>query len=134
MNAPTTSRTDRGFSLVEVVVSLTLLAVTLASLARPTYSYARKVVALSADDARNAIIAQQLNRLSVLPFDSLPSRAGCQTLPAAPYSHVRCITVTNTSASQRHVVMIITPTNAAFHADTAVIDRTKPSAANPFST
>lgn len=134
MSAPATSRAERGFSLVEVVVSLTLLAVTMAALARPTYSYARTVAALSADDARNAIIAQQMNRLLVLPFDSLPSRAGCQTLTAAPYSHTRCITVTNTSASQRHVVMVITPSNAAFRADTAVIDRTKPSTANPFNT
>ena len=133
--APRMSSTDRrGFSLVEVVVSLTLLAVTLAALARPTYSYARNVVTLSADDARNAIIAQQLNRLSVLPFDSLPSRAGCQTLTAAPYSHTRCITVTDTSVRQRHVVMLITPTNAAFRAGTAVIDRTRSSTVNPFDT
>lgn len=134
MNPHRPTRLEHGFSLVEVVVSLTLLAVTLGALARPTYSYARKVVALSADDARNATIAQQVNRLSVLPFDSLVSRAGCQTLTAAPYSHTRCITVTSVSASQLHVVMVITPTNTAFRADTVMIDRGKLSTPNPFNT
>lgn len=133
MNAPRESGTERGFSLVEVVVSLTLLAVTMAALARPTYSYARKVVGLAADDSRNAIVAQQANRLSVLPFDSLPSRAGCQTITAAPYSHTRCITVTNISAAQRHLVMVITPTNPAFRPDTLVFERTKPTTGNPFN-
>ncbi len=124
-------KNERGFSLVEVVVSMTLLAVALASLARPTYLYARRAVLIGTEGVRDGIVAQQVNRLTALPYDSLASRAGCRTVAAQPAT-TACVTLTAVSSVQTTVTLVVSPTG--FRPDTVEISRTRATPTNPFST
>ena len=124
----------RGFSLVEVMVSMTLIAVALSALVGPTYQFAQRSTALGAATQRAAIVAEQVHRLSVLPFDSLPSRAGCLGASNAALPHVRCVTVTAVTATRLQVAVVVTPANPAFRPDSVVFDRVRAAASNPFST
>ncbi|MES2179057.1 MAG: prepilin-type N-terminal cleavage/methylation domain-containing protein [Gemmatimonadota bacterium] len=67
-------RRRRGFSLIEVVVAMTLLAFVIGSLsvlATRTSERARRADIIA---KRNYVVVQQLNRYSGLPYDTLRAR------------------------------------------------------------
>jgi prepilin-type N-terminal cleavage/methylation domain-containing protein len=126
-------RQARGFSLVEIMVALTILAVTLAGFAGLTFQYLRRTQTMNGRVAEMAIVAEQSQRLTVLPFDSLSGRAGCTTVSTGPLAHTRCITVTDVSGTRKRVQITIAPANTAIKPDTVWFHRMKP-ASNPFCT
>lgn len=68
------ARRRRGFSLIEVVVAMTLLVIVIGALsilATRTSERARRTDILA---KRNYVLVQQLNRYSGLPFDTLRTR------------------------------------------------------------
>jgi prepilin-type N-terminal cleavage/methylation domain-containing protein len=126
-------RTGRGFTLIEIIIAMTILSVTLAGFAGLTFQYMRRVRTLNDRVAQMALVAEQTQRLTVLPFDSLTSRAGCTTFTTGTLKHTRCITVTDVSGTRKQVKLVITPTNTANKPDTVTFHRVKP-ASNPFCT
>ncbi|HSJ26101.1 MAG TPA: prepilin-type N-terminal cleavage/methylation domain-containing protein [Longimicrobiales bacterium] len=66
--------TREGFSLIEVVVAMVLLAIILTSLAGFTFVTARQAITVSDANAREAVLHATVNRYSGLPWDSLQSR------------------------------------------------------------
>ena len=119
-------RAARGFSLVEIIVAMTILVVTLAGFAGLTAQYMRRARSLNLQVAMAALFAEQSQRLIVLPFDSLPSRAGCQTFTTGTLAHTRCITVTATTNSRYTVTLVITPATTAVRPDSLSFARVKP--------
>lgn len=74
MIAPTTARLRQGFSLIEVVVAMTLLAFVIGALsilATRTSERARRADIIA---KRNYVVVQQLNRYASLPYDTLRAR------------------------------------------------------------
>jgi prepilin-type N-terminal cleavage/methylation domain-containing protein len=124
-------RSHAGFSLVELLVALTLLSFVLVSMAQITFALARRFYALSGGAARDAVIAQQVNQFTAMPFDSLKRRAGTVTVNKPPLPYARRITVDSLTPRLRRVTIVITPLNPAFRPDTVVIERSKPGN-NPF--
>jgi prepilin-type N-terminal cleavage/methylation domain-containing protein len=127
-------RRAAGFTLVEVLIAMSILGAAAAVMVAPLYKYAQRQDVVSFAQARNGLVAQHVNRLTSLPFDSLDSRAGCRTTSTAPLAHTRCVSVAIVSASQKRVTLVIAPTNTLLRADTVVFDRTRPASTNPFST
>lgn len=125
-------RAERGMTLVEVVVALTLLSIVLVSLARLTFVVARQAYSLSGGAARSGIVAQQLNQFNAMPFDSLSAKAGTTTVNKPPLPYTRMIRVDSLSPKLRRVTIVITPLNTMFKPDTMVLNRTKPGK-NPFN-
>lgn len=123
----------RGFSLVEVVVAMTLLGVALSALVRPTFQYAQRVTDLQAEVQRDGVARAQVSRLMALPYDSLASRAGCRTVSTTALPHTRCVTLTSLSTTQTRVSVIITPSNTTFAPDTVTFERTRMASGNPFN-
>lgn len=126
-------RTRAGFTLVEVMVAMCILAVTASVMVAPLYRYAQRTDVVAFAQARNGLLAQQVNRLTALPFDSLDTRAGCVVTAAGLLPHTRCITLTIVSSVQKRVRLVITPANVSVRPDTVILDRTQPAGANPFS-
>jgi prepilin-type N-terminal cleavage/methylation domain-containing protein len=116
---------ERGFTLMEVLVALSILTVGAAVMVAPLYRYAQRVDGISLAQLRNGVVAQQVGRLTALPFDSIASRAGCASVPASPLPHTRCITLTAVSARQARVTLVITPVSTLLRPDTIVFDRAK---------
>jgi len=129
-----TSDGRRGFSLIEIMIALTILAGTLAGFATLTFRYIQSTENASATIARGAIVAQQIQRLTVLPFDSLDSRIGCTTVTTGPLPHRRCIAIAAVSFTHKTVTLIITPTRTGIKPDTTIFDRTRPPTYNPVGT
>ena len=134
--ARTSRRARRGISLMEVMVAVSLLALVSGSLASLMISAAQRANLVSGTTYRNAIMQQETNRLSVLPYDSLPARVGCISLSAlaAPYPYIRCISVDSVGPQQRRVTVMVRLVNPAFRPDTVQMERTRPYAGNPFNT
>ena len=129
MKAPRLGRD--GFSLVEAIVALTILAVVLVPLAGMSYQVASQSVRSTLEMHRAGVMTQEGGRLTVLPFDSLPSAAGCDTVMTQPLPHRSCVVVTDLSIDDRRVSVVVEPTSPIVRADTLVLRRTRPGA-NPF--
>jgi prepilin-type N-terminal cleavage/methylation domain-containing protein len=124
-------RTEAGFSLVELLIAVTLLALLLVGVARLNFVLAQRFYKLSQSPARDGIIAQNLNQFAATPFDSLAAKAGTMTFNRPPLPYTRTVLVDSLSPTWRRVRIIITPISTAFKADTETLMRSKP-APNPF--
>jgi prepilin-type N-terminal cleavage/methylation domain-containing protein len=130
----TPKKAPAGFTLIEIMVAMTILVIALGGFAALTFQYIRRVETASGSAGRTAVVNQQLNRFSAITFDSLAARAGCTTFSSADLPHTRCVTVVNVgNARHKRVTIIITPTNTRIKPDTILIDRTKPATSNPFN-
>jgi prepilin-type N-terminal cleavage/methylation domain-containing protein len=121
-----------GFSLVEVVVAMVLLAVVVMSLGVLSTYTAQRAVALTNGSGRQAFALRETNRLAAMPYDSLPNAVGCDTLTTGQLSYNRCITV-DQGARYRLVTIIVTPTKAGTYADTVVFRRSTDVSSNPLN-
>lgn len=88
--------TRPGFSLIEVVVAMVLLALILTSLAGFTFVTARQSITLADANAREAVLLATVNRYSALPFDQLVTRCDTVAFPEGSTQDrfLSCATVT----------------------------------------
>jgi prepilin-type N-terminal cleavage/methylation domain-containing protein len=125
------TRNQAGFTLLEIMVAMTLLALALMGVARLNLDLARRFYALSGGAARDAVVTQQVNQFAAMPYDSLKGKAGTITVNKPPLPYTRKITVDSLSPKLRRVTIVVTPLNTVFKPDTVIIERTKPGN-NPF--
>lgn len=128
-----------GFSLAEIMVGMTLLAILLSSLAGLTFHVSRRMIEVSRGTGLNAAVSRDVNRFSVLPYDSLSAHAGCDSITAATEQFAQCVTVTTPSTNKHRVTIVTTPLVRAYASrtpvpDTVVIDRMSTSGSNPLNT
>jgi prepilin-type N-terminal cleavage/methylation domain-containing protein len=112
-----------GFSLIEIMVSVTLLAIALTSLAGLSFTAARHQREVTAATYRAALMAEQVNRLTTIPFGALPAEPVDTFVTAGPFPHRRQITVTALSPTVSRIRIIILPTRPNLRADTASFER-----------
>jgi prepilin-type N-terminal cleavage/methylation domain-containing protein len=125
------TRNQAGFTLLEIMVAMTLLGLALMGVARFNVDLARRFYALSGGAARGGVVTQQLNQFAAMPYDSLKGKAGTITVNKPPLPYTRKITVDSLSPKLRRVTIVVTPLNTVFKPDTVIIERTKPGN-NPF--
>ena len=123
-----------GFTLIEVMVAMTVLSVVVVSLLGLTFTVARRSYSSSGVAYTTGVLNEQAGRMNALPFDSLDSRAGCVTVTTAPFKHTRCISVTATATNAKTVKVIVRPTDTKLRPDTVTFQVTDPARANPFAT
>jgi prepilin-type N-terminal cleavage/methylation domain-containing protein len=126
-------QSEAGFSLLEMLVAITLLSIVLMSVAQLNFALARRFYALSGGAGRDGIVVQQVNQFAAMSFDSLEGKAGTITVNKPPVPYTRKITVDSLSPKLRRVTIVITPLNPVFRPDTVVLQRSKPGN-NPFKT
>lgn len=122
-----------GMTLIEVAVALTVFAIITASIASFTTHVARGSHLNGIATVRAGALAAQVNRLEVLPFDSLPSRAGCTSVTTGLLPRTECIGVQDITVRRRRVIFVLTPANSALRPDTAILVRTKPKPFHPLN-
>lgn len=124
---------NAGFTLIEVMIAVTMLAVVLLSLGALGLDISRRSLESTNDVLRAAEVIEQMNRLIVLPYDSLPGAAGCTTVTGGQFPHQRCITVTNVSPIEVNVQLVVTPSDANYRPDTVAVTRTRAFSGNPLN-
>jgi prepilin-type N-terminal cleavage/methylation domain-containing protein len=132
MSIPVPTGNRGGFTLIEVMVSMTMLSVASLALGTLLFRAARLANATSTKSYQTATLAGAAGRIDALPFDSLAAGTSCVTQTAAPFPHTQCTTVNNVSAKVKTVIIVVSPSgNVLMHPDTTVITRTKAAASNP---
>jgi hypothetical protein len=120
-------------TLIEVVVALTVFAMVTAGIAGFTAQVAKGSRVNGLTTVRAGALAAQINRLDALPFDTLPSRAGCTSVSTGLVPRTECVSVEDIAADRRRVTFILRPTNTSLRPDTVIFERTKPRAYHPLN-
>jgi prepilin-type N-terminal cleavage/methylation domain-containing protein len=124
--------TDRaGFTLIEVMLALSAFAVIVVSLGKATGQLSRQSTNAMFATYRDSEVSRQVSRLSAMEFDSLSAQTGCTSVTATPFAYTRCIDVTDVTAGQKRITLVVTPVYTGIHPDTTTFDRIA-SATNPF--
>jgi prepilin-type N-terminal cleavage/methylation domain-containing protein len=131
-------RSKKGFSLVEVLVALTLLSLILMSLARVTFQMAASGRTNETVAKRTATLIEEANKFNAMPFDSLATvSTTTKDLTYGDFKFQRRLTITTVSSAHKTIKIVITPYLAgvltASKKDSVFITRTKP-AGSPLCT
>lgn len=116
--APRTAR--RGFSLVEIIVAMTLLAIVLSSLAFLAGQAATRAKRVAIGTYRSALASELSDRFITMPYDSMAKYAGMDSLMAGGRRYVRRVTITavGTTPPRSSVVIKVWPSASRVRADT----------------
>src|SRR3990170_3057938 len=115
-----------GFTLIEVIVSMILLAIAVSSLSGLTHSVSQSSIKVTGAAYRNGVLMHEVNRLIALPYDSLAVGTSGTTVTAGNYPHSREITIAQPAEKVKTVSVIVTPTNPLYKPDTLNFTRTNP--------
>jgi prepilin-type N-terminal cleavage/methylation domain-containing protein len=125
MSIGTQRRGDiRGFTLIEILVSMSILAVATLALGSLLVRSSRTAEAVSAFSYRSAALSAEAGRLGAVPFTTLAAGTTCTTVTAHPFPHGLCTTITNVSDKIRRVSVVATAADAAIPPDSIVFERT----------
>jgi prepilin-type N-terminal cleavage/methylation domain-containing protein len=113
----------RGFTLIEVLISITILSLSTLAMASLLARSSREARLVSMSVYRTAALSEEVDRLSAVPFNSLAAGTTCVTIAAAPFPHSRCSTITTVSAKVMSVKVKITPTATNLSADSTMFER-----------
>jgi prepilin-type N-terminal cleavage/methylation domain-containing protein len=123
----------RGITLIEVIVALTMFAIVTMTVASFTAQVASGSRVNAVSTVRAGALAAQVNRLEVLPFDTLPTRIGCTEVTTGLLPRRECVEVRDVAVDRREVTFILQPTNSSLRPDTVILQRTKPKAYHPLN-
>jgi prepilin-type N-terminal cleavage/methylation domain-containing protein len=126
------TRTRKGFSLIEVMVAMTILSIVLLNLAKVTTALAIKGRGNDVVAKRAAALQLESNKFGAVPFASL---AAWSTLPRTvtqgTFTYTRRLTITNTSATRYSVKIVVIPSADSTKKDSVMLDRSLPATGSP---
>jgi prepilin-type N-terminal cleavage/methylation domain-containing protein len=117
----------KGFSLIEIMVSLTILAVVLSSVAKLA-----GIVAVRGRDAdayakRSAALQLEANKFGSMPFSTLKTWSTAdKSFTISGFSYTRKLTITAPSSNRYTIKIVIVPTSSSIGRDSVFVDRTSP--------
>jgi prepilin-type N-terminal cleavage/methylation domain-containing protein len=114
----------RGFTLVEVLVTITLISTGILVLGGMLLRSARAAEAASAISYQTAAMASEVARLDALPFTALAAGTTCDTLAVAQLPRIRCSIVAVVSPKVTRVTVRVTAIgNPLVPADSVIFER-----------
>ena len=125
------NKKQEGFTIAEVVISMVLLSIILVTLAGLTYASAQKAITATTVSQRQAFAMETVNRLTTLPYASLPGAAGCSTVGTTNNQFTNCATIT-VGGNATTIQVVTTPVHrTAAGASTIVFYRANNNVNNP---
>jgi prepilin-type N-terminal cleavage/methylation domain-containing protein len=113
-----------GFTLIEVMVTITLISVGIMVLGGMLLRSARSAGAVSAVSYQTAEMGAEVARLDALPFASLAAGTTCDTLAVAQLPRIRCSIVAVVSPKVTRVTVRVTAIgNPLIPADSVIFER-----------
>jgi len=122
----------RGFSLIEVVVAMTILSIALVSLAKLA-----TVIAVRGRDNdllahRTAALQLEANKFGAVPFSKLASWSTAdQSFTRGGFTYTRKLTITPVSSSRYTITIVVIPSTDATRSQSVTLDRTLPPSGSP---
>jgi len=121
------TRKRQGFSLVEVIVAMTLLGIVMMSLAKMSVTVATIGRSNAIVAKRNAALQMEANKLGAMPFDSLATfNTTTKTFTQGTFSYTRRLAITSLGTSRDSIMIAVTPTSNTAKKDSVVLIRSKP--------
>lgn len=99
-----------GFTLIEVMFSVMILAVGSLALGTLLLRGARAATAASAVTYQTAALSAEVGRLGTVPFTQLTAGTTCVNVTTGPFLHTRCAAIVDVTAKIRQVTVTVTPT------------------------
>jgi prepilin-type N-terminal cleavage/methylation domain-containing protein len=125
----------RGFTLVEVLVTITILSSGILVLGGMLLRSARAAEAASAASYQTAAMATEVARLDALPFAQLAAGTTCDTLATSQLPRIRCSIVAVVSSKVTRVTVRVTPIgNPLIPADSVIFERSISGNGTPLAT
>lgn len=122
-----------GFTLIEVLVAMVLVSIAMLGLGPVTLRVAQMSREFTVVSQRTGVLAGEVSRLEVQPFDALAAGTSCQMDSTSSVPHTTCTTVADVGAETKQVTVIVTPLDGTA-ADTSVLERSKGASSNPLDT
>ena len=120
-------RKRQGFSLVEVMVAMTLLAIVMMSLAKMSVTVATIGRTNDLVAKRTAALQMEANKLGAMPFDSLATfSTTTKTFTKGTFSYSRRLVITPLGTSRDSIKIVVIPTANTAKKDSVTIIRSKP--------
>lgn len=129
------SQPTGGFTLVEVLVSMTILSVASLAMGTLLFRATRAAGATSAAAHQTAAMSGVVARYGVLPFDNLVAGTTCVTVTTGEFPHSECTTINNISPKVKLVTIVVAPSgNVLMQPVTTSFRRTISGNGNPLKT
>jgi prepilin-type N-terminal cleavage/methylation domain-containing protein len=124
-----------GFTLVEILVTVTLISAGILVLGGLMMQSARTATAASAVAYQTTELSSEIARLDALPFANLAVGTTCDTVVASQLPRIRCSTIATVNTKTKRVTVTVTPTGShAPPAQSVVFERTISGFGNPLNT
>ena len=129
------TRRRRGFSLIEVMVAMTLLSIVMMSLAKVSVAVATRGRTNDLIAKRNAALQLEANKLGTIPFASLSTwPTTTKSLTLGNFSYSRQLTITQVSSTRFTLKVVVVPATNTKRRDSVMFDRTRPPTGSPLCT
>lgn len=129
------SRRRAGFSLVEVIIALTMTAVAMMLLARLSFLVSQHGRTNALVSKRNAALAQEAGRFGVMTFTQIAAQSSGNTLMlVGDFTYTRKLTITASSANRYTIKIVVAPQASEFRPDSVTFNRTRPASGAPLCT
>lgn len=130
-----TTRRPRGFSLVEVIVAMALLAVVMTLLATLAIAVGRRGRTNELVTKRNLVLSQQASRFHVMPLTSVATlTSGTTQMLVGDFTFNRRLDVSSPASGRYTLKVVIEPVAGEFNPDSVTIDRTRMATGSPLCT
>jgi len=133
------SRRD-GFSLIEVIVAMSLISIAFTSIMALQVTIRQRQSKIAEQAARNAILLQEVNRVESMKFDTLSTMLVSDTSSSASFPYIRrysLVTAYTPTGTTQHpykdVTIIIVPTSNPSDSIFTTVRRTKTPSTNPLN-
>lgn len=124
-----------GFSLVEVIVAMALIAVSMTLLATLAITVGRRGRTNELTTKRNLVLSQQASRYHVLPLTSVATlTSGTTQMLVGDFTFNRRLVVTTPASGRYTIKVVIEPITDEFKPDSVTIDRTRMATGSPLCT
>ena len=125
----------KGFSLIEVIVAMTLLAIVLMSLAKMSMMVSMRGRGNDLYAKRTAVLQLESNKLGAVPYATLSTwPTTSQTLTLGGFTYRRRMAIANTSSNRYTIKIIVMPMSDTTKKDSVTLDRTLPATRTPLCT
>ena len=122
-----------GFSLIEVMIALTIMSVVLIALGGLMFQVAQQSRSSAATTYRTAAAQKVAAHIQTLPWASIDGASGCTADSSGLMAYNRCISVITANAKTKQITVVISPTGL-FTAlpETLLVVRSKTRPVSPF--